>query len=64
MGEMPATLRRAQSATRLGGLAIGIAGGPEKVAPLLGALRGGYINGLVTDEQTAQGLLRLDEGPS
>jgi len=43
-------------------LSLGVAGGPDKVAPLLGALRGGYINGLVTDEQTAWALLRLDEG--
>lgn len=45
-------------------LSLGIAGGPDKVAPLLGALRAGYINGIVTDEQTAWALLRLDEDTS
>ncbi|MGC8839172.1 MAG: sugar-binding transcriptional regulator [Anaerolineae bacterium] len=39
-------------------LAVGVAGGPEKVIPLLGALRGQYITGLVTDEQTAEALLQ------
>jgi DNA-binding transcriptional regulator LsrR (DeoR family) len=39
-------------------LAVGVAGGPEKVVPLLGALRGRYITGLVTDEQTAEALLQ------
>ncbi|MGQ9566764.1 MAG: sugar-binding transcriptional regulator [Anaerolineae bacterium] len=42
-------------------LAVGVAGGPEKVVPLLGALRGQYITGLVTDEQTAEALLRRAE---
>lgn len=45
-------------------LAVGVAGGPDKAAPLLGALRGRYINGIVTDEQTARALLRLDEETS
>lgn len=49
---------------RQANLSFGVAGGPDKVAPLLGALRGGYINGLVTDEQTARELLRLDEETS
>lgn len=45
-------------------LAVGVAGGPEKVVPLLGALRGQYITGLVTDEQTAEALLkRAEEAP-
>lgn len=39
---------------------IGIAGGPGKVLPLLGALNGGFINILVTDQKTAQGVLKLD----
>jgi DNA-binding transcriptional regulator LsrR (DeoR family) len=34
-----------------------VAGGPSKVGALLGALRGGYANTLVTDEATAQALL-------
>jgi deoxyribonucleoside regulator len=45
-------------------LAVGVAGGPDKVAPLLGALRGHYINGIVTDEQTAWAVLHLDEQTS
>ena len=47
---------------RRASVAIGVAGGGEKIAPLLGVLRGGYLNGIVTDEQTALGMLRLDEG--
>jgi DNA-binding transcriptional regulator LsrR (DeoR family) len=36
---------------------IGVAGGAEKVAAILGALRGGYVNVLVTDTVTAQAVL-------
>ncbi|MCR4406349.1 MAG: sugar-binding transcriptional regulator [Anaerolineae bacterium] len=36
---------------------IGVAGGPEKVPAILGALRGGYLNVLITDEITAQTIL-------
>lgn len=36
---------------------IGIAAGPEKVKPILGALRGKLINTLITDESTALTLL-------
>ncbi len=36
---------------------VALAGGPPKVAPLGGALAGGYINVLVTDRDTAQALL-------
>jgi deoxyribonucleoside regulator len=36
---------------------MGVAGGPGKVEPILGALRGGYINFLVTDGITAQRVL-------
>jgi DNA-binding transcriptional regulator LsrR (DeoR family) len=36
---------------------IGVAGGAEKVAAILGALRGGYVNVLVTDTITAQAVL-------
>ncbi|NPV54106.1 MAG: sugar-binding transcriptional regulator [Firmicutes bacterium] len=39
---------------------IGVAGGPEKVKAILGALRGRYINVLVTDEETARELMNLD----
>ena len=37
---------------------IGVAGGPGKVRPILGALRGRYINHLVTDTLTAAELLK------
>jgi DNA-binding transcriptional regulator LsrR (DeoR family) len=36
---------------------LGVAGGPEKVMPILGAVRGKYINILVTDSMTAQSVL-------
>ena len=36
---------------------IGVAGGEEKVPAILGALRGGYLNVLITDEATAQAVL-------
>lgn len=36
---------------------IGVAGGAEKVAAILGALRGGYVDVLVTDTITAQAVL-------
>ncbi len=39
---------------------IGIASGPEKVEPLVAALNGGYLNSLVTDEQTAEAILNLE----
>lgn len=39
---------------------IGIAGGPGKVKAILGALRGEYINTLITDEKTAQSILEFD----
>lgn len=38
-------------------LTIGVAGGPSKVRPILGALRGKYLDVLVTDEQTAGAVL-------
>lgn len=38
---------------------IGVAGGADKVASILGALRSGYINALVSDEQTIQSLLQM-----
>jgi deoxyribonucleoside regulator len=40
---------------------IGIAGGLGKVEAILGALRGNYINVLVTDDQTAAEILTLDK---
>ena len=33
---------------------IGVAGGPTKVEPILGALRAGIVNTLVTDVRTAE----------
>lgn len=44
-----------------GQLAIGIGGGVDKAAPLLGALRGRFINVLISDEQTVRQMLALDE---
>lgn len=41
--------------------AIGIAGGEDKVAPLLGAMRGKWINVLISDERTMNWILELDE---
>lgn len=46
---------------RGGGFTIGVAGGADKVAPLLGALRGGLFKALVTDEHTARSLLDLEQ---
>ncbi|MEO5704819.1 MAG: sugar-binding domain-containing protein [Candidatus Limnocylindrales bacterium] len=40
-------------------LTIGVANGAGKVAPILGALRGGFLNVLVTDVRTAEGVLDL-----
>jgi deoxyribonucleoside regulator len=42
-------------------LSIGIAGGPDKVAPLLGAIRGKFIHILMSDEQTVHSILALDD---
>lgn len=38
---------------------LGVAGGPDKAEPILGALRGGYFNVLVTDNLTARRVLQL-----
>jgi DNA-binding transcriptional regulator LsrR (DeoR family) len=38
-------------------LTIGVAGGADKVLPLIGALHGGLIKVLITDEQTANAIL-------
>lgn len=37
---------------------IGVAGGENKVLPILGAIKGNYINTLVTDEDTANSILK------
>jgi deoxyribonucleoside regulator len=40
---------------------IGVAGGKAKAETILGALRGGHVTVLVTDEAAAREVLRLDE---
>ncbi len=42
-------------------LTIGVAGGPEKVAGIVGAARARLINALVTDEETANSCLQIAE---
>ncbi len=42
-------------------LTIAVAGGPDKVAPLLGAIRGRLVNVVISDEQTVRGVLALDD---
>ena len=41
---------------------IGVAGGPGKVRPIVGALRGGLLTTLVTDQPTAEAVLALVDG--
>ncbi len=43
-------------------ITIAVASGPEKVEPILAALRGGYFDSLVTDEYTARALLEEENG--
>jgi DNA-binding transcriptional regulator LsrR (DeoR family) len=38
---------------------IGVAGGPDKIKAIAGALRSGWLQGLVTDENTAKGLVKI-----
>ena len=38
---------------------IGISGGPQKVEAIRAALRGGYLDVLITDEETAMQLIDL-----
>lgn len=40
---------------------IGVAGGDDKAAPLLGAIRGQLINVVISDEQTIRSVLTLDD---
>jgi DNA-binding transcriptional regulator LsrR (DeoR family) len=40
---------------------VGISGGPSKFKAVLGALRGKFINSLITDVDTAQALLNLQD---
>jgi DNA-binding transcriptional regulator LsrR (DeoR family) len=42
-------------------VAIGVAAGPSKVRPILGALRAGIVRTLVTDTATAEAVVALDE---
>lgn len=42
-------------------MTIGVAVGARKAAAILGALRGGFLHVLVTDEETARAVIRLDE---
>ena len=39
---------------------IGAAGGPDKAEAILAVLRGGYLDVLITDEDTAQLLLEAE----
>ncbi len=39
---------------------VAAAMGPNKIAAILGAIRGGFISGLITDETTAEALLRAN----
>ncbi|UCC53456.1 MAG: hypothetical protein JSV68_05695, partial [Anaerolineaceae bacterium] len=39
---------------------FGVAGGHAKIEAILGALRGGWVNQLVTDSSTAEAVLALD----
>ena len=45
---------------RSNALTIAVAGGPDKVLPLIGALHGGFIKVLITDEQTAHAILEYE----
>ena len=42
-------------------LVIGVANGPRKHAAILAALRGGMLSGLITDEWTAEAILKQDD---
>jgi DNA-binding transcriptional regulator LsrR (DeoR family) len=42
---------------------VGVAGGPEKTEAILGALRTGLLDYLITDDETAMRLLRRIEDP-
>ncbi|QUS36847.1 MarR family transcriptional regulator [Falsirhodobacter algicola] len=54
LGERLTSVQVHPSAERL---TVGVAGGKAKMAALRGALKGGILNGLVTDETTARALL-------
>lgn len=52
------------SLLRPGPLVVGVAGGLEKTTSILGALRGRFVDLLVTDERTARAILKQPEAPS
>jgi DNA-binding transcriptional regulator LsrR (DeoR family) len=54
IGIEPASLKRTRRV-------VGVAGGPRKVQAILAALRGQWINVLITDKRTAEALLNLDK---
>lgn len=41
---------------------VGVAGGKDRILPIVGALNGGYLNVLITDAETARGVLKYVEG--
>jgi DNA-binding transcriptional regulator LsrR (DeoR family) len=41
------------------GRSVGIAGGPRKLHAIRGALVGRWVNVLITDRQTAEGLVEM-----
>lgn len=43
-------------------LVVAVAGGPSKVGSVLGALRGGFLNVLITDQRTAESVIDLGGG--
>ena len=43
-------------------LRIGIAGGHRKAEPIVGAIKAGYINALVTDQSAAERILEITAG--
>jgi DNA-binding transcriptional regulator LsrR (DeoR family) len=55
IGIEPSSLKRAHRV-------VGVAGGPRKVHAILAALRGRWINVLITDRRTAESLLNFEEG--
>ena len=54
IGVGPETLRNAP-------IRLGVAGGQHKTLPILGALRGGFVNVLVTDDVVADSLIKLQD---
>ena len=43
-------------------LRVGVAVGTEKIQAILGALRGGFLNALITDELVAREIISLENG--